>query len=392
MLEKIFPFFFTIASFIVNKVPLCLNYIVFESYPECDGSPWMIYKEMINRGLEKKYKMIWIVSATFNAPLNIQCLYFWEKGNPLKKIRIFWILAKAKLIVENNRFVPKLNSKTFRLHTQHGAPLKNCYAYTRNIGNVDAILSLSDNTAVLEKNMFPTPKEKIFPLGYPTNDRLFDNVDLQKKGFWNKCTKSNKTYRKIIGWLPTYRQHKNNPHHLCSGKAFPLGIPLLYSKDMFDILDKQLKKSNILLVIQTHPVQAENFTDFNYSNIVIVSPALKKLYNVSTADLMHNFDALITDYSAAYHEYLLLDRPIALSIDDYEEYAKNPGFSLDYFDWIKGVYLKDVSDLIKFIEDVSSGIDSAKVERESAMHRIHKYIDSHSTQRVVDFLIEQANL
>ena len=114
--------------------------------------------------------------------------------------------------------------------------------------------------------------------------------------------------------------------------------------------------------------------------------------DVSTANLMQSFDAMITDYSAAYHEYILLDRPIALTIDDFNEYSSKTGFVFDYFDWIKGVYLKDSSDLIRFIKEVSDGVDSAKKERESAMHRIHKYIDNQSTTRVLDFLIKKAGL
>ena len=113
---------------------------------------------------------------------------------------------------------------------------------------------------------------------------------------------------------------------------------------------------------------------------------------VSTANLMQSFDALITDYSAAYHEYVLLDRPIALTVDDFEEYSSTTGFLLDYFEWIKGVYLKKLPDLFKFIEDVSSNVDSAKESRCQAMHRIHKYVDNQSTKRVVDFLVEKVKI
>ena len=64
----------------------------------------------------------------------------------------------------------------------------------------------------------------------------------------------------------------------------------------------------------------------------------------------------------------------------------------DYFEWIKGVYLKNTADLFRFIEEVANGVDSAKKEREAAMHRIHKYVDNKSTQRVVDFIVEKVKL
>lgn len=107
---------------------------------------------------------------------------------------------------------------------------------------------------------------------------------------------------------------------------------------------------------------------------------------------MHSFDAMITDYSAAYHEFLLLDRPIGLSIDDYDIYCEKPGFSLDYFDWIKGFYMKNFDDLFAFIQDTLEGRDVSKSQRESAMLRIHKNRDAKSTVRVVDYLIRCAKL
>ncbi len=384
IIEKIFCFF-------INSLGK-RTIILFESYSELGGSPWMIYQEMIKRGYKKKYKLIWAVGDDLVKPPCVNWCSFFGKTSLKSKIKSRIYLCSAKLIVENNRFLYKINPRTFRLHAQHGAPLKKCFSYTFLIGKPDAILSLSESTMELEQLIFPSAKNNLYALGYPSNDLLFESVDLYKIGFWECVTGELKRYKKIIGWLPTFRQHRfgsKRDSHL----IFPFGVPLLKTLNDFEKLNACLQKKDVLLAIQMHHAQAKNFpTQNGFSNIVVIDPSVKKQFDVQNANLIHSFDALVTDYSGAYHEYLLLDRPIALSIDDYEEYAKNPGFSLDYFDWIKGVYLKDVSDLIKFIEEVSNGIDSAKTEREKAMHRIHKYIDNCSTQRVVDFLVEKAKL
>ena len=73
-------------------------------------------------------------------------------------------------------------------------------------------------------------------------------------------------------------------------------------------------------------------------------------------------------------------------------YNKDPGFCLDYFDWIKGFYIKNFDDLLVFIQDTLEGRDVAKSERESALLRIHKNRDAKSTIRVVDYLIRAAKL
>lgn len=370
-------------------IPLKRNIIIFESYPNLDGSPWMIYNELKKRGFGNKYRMLWAVDASFKSTTKDECFVF--RSNFIQTFTWLWYKCHAKLIVDSNRYIGKVNPKTFRMHTQHGAPLKGCLCYTRSLGNVDCLLSLSENMAKLEKRMYPSADGRIQVLGYPTNDRLFEYVDLYENSFFEKLTGNNHRFAKIIGWLPTYRQHRfGGP--LDSDYVFPFGVPLFKNHEDFERVNLLLKKENVLLAIQMHHAQAMNFPKQSYSNIVLIDSALKQELGVSTANLMTNFDAMITDYSAAYHEYLLLDRPIALSIDDFDDYAKNPGFVVDYFDWIKGVYLKTTNDLVKFIEDVSKGMDSAKDERNLAKRRIHKYIDNQSTKRVVDFLIENAKL
>lgn len=375
-------------------LPLKKCYIIFESYPELDCSPWMIYRELKRRGLDKKYKFIWAVDSSSKFTSTVKCEPFFGVCTIIQRLMRLRYLCSAKAIIDSNRYIKKINPKTFRMHTQHGAPLKGCWLYTQNLGEVDCLLSLSENMACIEQQLYPSTCGHIQVLGYPTNDRLFEYIDLYQNSFWKKLTGLESRYKKIIGWLPTYRQHRQHKKSssLNSDYVFPLGVPLLKTHEDLKRLNQFLQSKNILLTIQMHHAQMENFPKQKFSNIVLIPGSLKQRLGVSTANLMTNFDALITDYSAAYHEYLLLDRPIALSIDDYEAYAKHPGFVLDYFDWIKGVYLKDVSDLFRFIEEVYEGVDSAKIERDCSMRRIHQYIDNQSTKRVVDFLIEKAKL
>ena len=380
-----------VLDLVFRELPLKRDYILFESYPELDGSPWMIYQELINRGFNKRYKLRWLVDKSFKAPPNVPCATFFN-GSFHQEVKSCYLLAKAKVIIDSNRWVYKTNQKTFRLHTKHGAPLKDVYFYTSDLGDVDAVLSLSEEFIGIEEKNSPSAKGKIIPLGYPTNDRLFENVDLYKLGFWEKITGQKEKFDRIIGWLPTYRQHRNGSKSGRASFVHPYGIPIIKHKDELENLNEVLKAKNVLLAIQIHHAQMKNFSDFSYSNIVLIPQSLKYEMNISTINLMQSFDAMITDYSAAYHEFLLLDRPIGLSIDDYDVYNKDPGFCLDYFDWIKGFYIKNFDDLLVFIQDTLEGRDVAKSERESALLRIHKNRDAKSTMRVVDYLIRAAKL
>lgn len=391
LIKKVFFIKKFFIRFFLFCLPLKRNYIIFESIPDFSGSPWAIYQEFCRRKFNKKYKMVWAVDRDSQTNSKEKSVTMFGQLSLVQRIKKNIILNRAKLIVDSNRFVFKINPKTFRLHTQHGAPLKKVLKYTSQIGSTNSILSLSEAMSTFERCMFLSSNAKFEPLGYPCNDQLFETVNLYEKRFWQQCTNSDKRFRKVIGWFPTYRQHRSD-NSIGTSFIFPFGIPLLKSVKDFESVNAFLKENNILLAIQMHHAQAENFPKQTYSNIVLISPSLKQELDVSNANLMQSFDALITDYSGAYHEYLLLNRPIALSIDDYDEYAKNPGFCLDYFDWIKGVYLKDTSNLLNFIKEVANEIDSARKDRETSLHRIHKYVDNQSTKRVVDYLCKNAKL
>ena len=46
----------------------------------------------------------------------------------------------------------------------------------------------------------------------------------------------------------------------------------------------------------------------------------------------------------------------------------------------------------KWIEDISNGKDNSKSEREKSLNKIYKFKDDKATERVVNYLIEKANL
>ena len=392
--EKITRHFFLC---IFRIFPIKRDVILFESYPELDGSPWMMYREMVNRGYGEKYKLLWAVDKSFTVRSDVRCIPFWGGLSCKQKFSRLYYTLCARLIVDSNRPIYKKNPKTIRIYTRHGGPLKKAPGYIHSCGKMDYMLSLSQDVQKIDfaeyKNYCVKKIDDIVLLGFPTNDRLFDGVDLFKNGFYPALNSScmQNSFKKVIGWLPTFRQHREG-NRVDSEKVFPFGVPLIQTEEELCRMNQVLQENNILLVIQMHHAQMANFSKKKFSNVVLVDQNLKYKVGVSTANLMHSFDALITDYSAAYHEYVMLDRPIALSIDDYELYASKTGFMLDYFEWIKGVYLKNTTDLLHFIEEVANGVDSAKIEREAAMHRIHKYIDNKSTQRVVDFIVEKAKL
>ena len=102
---------------------------------------------------------------------------------------------------------------------------------------------------------------------------------------------------------------------------------------------------------------------------------------------------MITDYSSIYFDYLLCNKPIGAVWEDIEEYKKNPGFCIDVNYYMKGAFkIYNLSDLIKFISDVSNNIDNLKKEREEICKYANYSKDGKNSERVVDFIIEKGRL
>ena len=101
-------------------------------------------------------------------------------------------------------------------------------------------------------------------------------------------------------------------------------------------------------------------------------------------------DAMISDYSSIYWDYLLLNRPIGITLDDYEQYKTQFGFAFEHpIDVLIGEYIYNYDDLQSFIDHVSKNIDIMKKQRETIKQQAQVGPDYESTKRVYDFIIKK---
>lgn len=365
--------------------------ILFESYPDFNGSALEVYNELIRRGYRDKYDLIWAVYDNFALPTDKQIVKFFNPKNSSKLTdAAYSILNRTKCILDSNRYIQK-TADSYRFHLRHGCCLKNSKSYNNNIGPVDGILTTSPDMLKLDRQIFPEHvHDKFIITGMPVTDRLFSPANIYTNGFIKSLTKSDTHYSKIIAWLPTFREHRLAK--VSAGK-FPYGLPAIHSLYEYETTNEILKLNNMLMIIQMHHAQAKNYQSLpEASNIKFVNEAIKLKYNVSTADILGNCDALLTDYSSAYHEYIILNRPIGLCVEDIVDYAMSNGFFCFYPDWIKGDYILKNEHLNIWLNAIHNGIDMHKTDREISLNKIHKYKDNKSTDRVVNYIIQEAKL
>lgn len=87
--------------------------------------------------------------------------------------------------------------------------------------------------------------------------------------------------------------------------------------------------------------------------------------DIQINELLGWADALISDYSSAAIDYLILNRPIAFTLDDVEEYSSSRGFVFDNIrNWLPGKEIFSVDEFIEYVKEMGASIDSSK-ERES---------------------------
>lgn len=357
--------------------------IIFESYPDFTGSALQVYNALKQANYDDKFNLVWAVDKGKTVHSNYTTIPFFHQSQTFQHN----ILRNTAIIIDSNRYINKL-SNCFRLHVRHGCSFKACLNYYSRIGNVDAIITTSDDMMRIDQQVWPDNiRDKFIITGLPSNDLLFSSTDIYQTGLIEKLTGTKKRFAKIIGWLPTYRQHRFAASYVAKGHIFPYGLPTINSISDYIELNEFLQKTNTLILVQMHHAQSSNFKRLpQVSNIKFVTEDVKNKCGITTHSLMSSFDALITDYSAAYHEYIILNRPICLTIDDLVEYNDAVGFCYDYTDWIKGEYALRKEHIYLFILHLLNNIDAARNDREASLHRIHQYIDGNSTNRVIAYL------
>lgn len=366
---------------------LLRDILLMESNPDFEDNTKAVYDELIKRGVNKKIKIVWFCYGDkhFDVPKNVKCIY--PEKNKVDRIKKKFYNYFAKYIIDCNRFIYKKNKKQFRLHLTHGASLKYVPDYCAGVGSVDYILSLSKYFQGNVSELFNMPEGRVLSLGFPRNDGLLrknNNAD----DFYKKYC-----HNKIIVWLPTYRSHRANKGGK-NKRLFKFGVPNIHSEEELREVDYILSNNNIKLLIKLHPAEdLSALKDIKLENIEIMTAVKLSSQNMNVYSLLSHADALITDYSSIYYDYLLLNRPVCLAIEDIKEYQEKVGLVYDnYEDNIAGEYAYDFNGLKTFIKHIADNNDVAKKTREKAMRRFHDYIDDKSSVRVVDFFLDKSGI
>ncbi|MBQ8210015.1 MAG: CDP-glycerol glycerophosphotransferase family protein [Clostridia bacterium] len=365
------------------------NIIIFESGPAFSDNTYWYYKYLIeNTDISKKYKLVWVVPSKeqFRAELlgkKITCIIK-TTDDTKEKIRFAYYTRFAKFIIDSNDYIRKKHPAQKRVFLGHGMPVKIVMSYNSQKGEVD----LNPVTSYVFNSHFydcGDTEDNIRDLGYCRADILASNAGKRK----NSPTK-------YIIWMPTYRQHKNG-NNLAIKNKFPLGLPVIKSHEEMAQINECLKENNVILYLRPHPAQDVSVMQIDeMSNIVIADGEFINKKGVQLYEFLTETDALITDYSSVYYDYLMLERPIALAVEDFDDFTSKWEMFYNTFDEFKEnykcPYLYTVDDLKKFIKDVATDNDEFEQDRINARNKFYTYPDNKACERLYKYMKQEYGL
>lgn len=215
--------------------------------------------------------------------------------------------------------------------------------------------------------------------GMPRNDLLF--VTDGRQNMTDRFPDSRG--KKIILYMPTFREADGVRNGDENGYLF-------YWND-FDIdeLQSVCRRYNLFFVFKLHPSDEAKVKEWCMESDCCGLLTEQLLGDRAMYEFINGADALITDYSSVYFDYLLLNRTIIFTNKDENSYAKNRGFILEPLEfWRPGPVVNTMKSFYEELEKVAHGKDDFEEARKKLMPFVHHHTDGYAAQRLFDFLKE----
>ncbi len=337
-------------------------------------SPANIFYELYKKNPNYKYVLVLSkpLRKKFSSLKNVRCVL-------RLSVKYFYLLSKAKVIINNQNFPYYVRTKTNQhyFQTWHGTPLKKMLYdlkivtgrssnYIQRIGRAtqewDYLLTENEYTTKCFNSAF-RHSAKLLEFGFPRSDCLFSdeyklkNMDEFKKNVVN-------TNRKIILFAPTFREYSRNT----AGKFYH-DFQIDFDKMYHELSEEYIVvyKPHILLGTKAYC----SFKGFLYE---VTDYDINSLYTIS--------DILITDYSSTIFDFAKISSKIIMHVPDEELYSKvlrGVYISLDELPFKKTV---NTDEIIKVIKN-----DLFNNKRLPEINSLFSpYTCSNSTKLCVDFI------
>ena len=325
---------------------------------------------LLENGYDKKYNIYCGVESMKYAGDEEGVTYL----TPMKAILKFFT---TKHVYYTTGQIPiKPSSKQTVIHLDHGTTAIKTGNLLTNINNGDDFYFTyytvpSELYRPVKKKEFLCSDENVKINGEPVNDIFFKPFEKYDLG----------NYKKIGLWTPTFRQSDYLGYDDSQEELLPMFTPEDYEE-----LNEACKKNDIKLFVKLHSgqnVDGLKKKHFSHLEIFTNKDFVEKGYELY-AFLMQT-DFILGDYSSVFLQYLLVNRPMAFVVPDFEEYKERRGFIFENVtDYMPGPFIKEKKQLYSFFEDMANDKDEYKEERIRVRDAIHYYQDGENCRRALE--------
>lgn len=372
----------------VKKILRVLNdlvpkkYVSFCSNPDFGDNPQALYDYLVKNCDVKGKKFIWHLQnkssiPTLNKWIEKEYDSYGCKTKVVAKYSLssVWCYFRSRTIVTSHGMYDFKSEKQTELLLWHGMPLKKIgFMNESDKSNGISVGDFYSVTAPVFKDIFVesfhAKPEQIYIDGQCRNDYMFK----PENGILG--------LNKYIIYMPTFRKSNlalSFDRSDCDVKENTL---FNLTSDDWDKINQVLKQVGIVLVVKPHPFDSFDNIDYikDCEQVRLIDDKQLLEQNVPLYKFVAGSEALVTDYSSIYVDYLLTNKPIAFYIPDYSEYMNNRGFVFDdYEKTIVGEVCQTSDELIEFLRNPT--VDRENYER--IKNEFNEIQDAISSQKIV---------
>lgn len=330
-----------------------------------------LYDYLISKQYNKKYEIVCAVKDkdrwSKDTPENVKFVYPSEGIiHYLSSGHVFYCFGKLPIRVSSGQNV---------IQMWHGTSFKGFaknMVKTRSKTNefYSYVYASSNYFKPIVEEKFNCDECKVAICGHPRTDVFYSQKNEYNFG----------NYKKVIMWMPTFRSSKR----LGQNDGKQNGILPFFDDDNLYKFDEYLSRLNVKVFVKLHPMQDIRSIDTSgFNNLILMTNEYFESKGYDLYKFLKCTDALLTDYSSVFYDYLLLDRPIGFTEDDVESYKDSRGFAVDPEKFRPGMRIKSLNDLKLFFKNTVNGIDGFEKDRLEINNIANEFKDGKNCERTL---------
>lgn len=373
----------------LRKFPpkLVENRLLFETNDDFTDNGRALFDYLVENGYNEKYELVWLVHDPKKYKAyevkNVKFIQNFKKDSHIRRAEAYKYALTSKYIFYTQAFnwIGMSRRNQVFVNLWHGCGYK-ANKKGRKVF-FDYCLVPGDVFIKTKMEFFGCSSKKLLTFGYPRYDLMLRGSSAAKRYVDTLLQESNSD--KMILWMPTYRHafsERLNEETLNN----EFNIPIIDTAERLMELNDFCKKNRLLIVIKKHYLQIPyDFGENVLTNIVYVENKDLDANQVQLYEFIHYADALVSDYSSVAIDYLLMDRPLGFTLDDYHAYTESRGWVFeDPLAYMPGHHIFDMKQFEQFLLDVKEGRDDYKEQRAEVRSKTHNVCDNYC-QRVLDY-------